>query len=262
MSAQLIKKIRTTNQIVFSLTLIAFCYLFIFYFLGFKKEGLAVIIVLISMAAPLLFNYFQLFFLARIWFLAAINIAVFIYSYLFGADAGIQLAYFSFVSIPWILFEFHEWKYILSGILMPIAGYYVFNYSTGFPLVTITPEVQHSIYLCMVIVVFVILTMTIMFFVYNQNLSEKYLLQANNSLMASEEGLKIRNEKLTEIAWIQSHKLRRPVATILGLIQLLDYRNPVNPENKKILDHINTAGKELDGIIGEINDMTQITDEE
>lgn len=94
MSKDLMKKVKITNQIVFTLSVIASCYLFIFYFLGFEKEGLAVMFVVASMAAPLFLNRYQLFSLARIWFLVAINLAVLIYSNIFGTDAGIRLAYF------------------------------------------------------------------------------------------------------------------------------------------------------------------------
>lgn len=255
MNAQLVKKIKTTNQVAFSLSLIATCYLFVFYFLGYKKEGIAVTLVVLSIIAPIALNYFKLYFFARIWFLAALNIAVFIYSHIFGADAGIQLTYFSFVCIPWVIFEFHDRKYIIAGILMSVAGYYIFNYSDGYPMVTIAPDVQHGIYLSMGIVVFLILSLSIMFFVYNQNVTEKFLIEANTTL-------EVRNEKLKEISWIQSHKLRRPVATILGLIQLINHKDPSDPENEETLNHINTAGKELDNIISEINDLTHISKEE
>ncbi len=261
MHKDLVKKIKITNQIVFSLSLIAFCYLFVFYFLGFKKEGVAVILIVASMITPLLLNYYGLFVMARVLFLVAINLAVLIYSLIFGAGAGIQFAYFSFVSLPWLIFEFKDWKYITTGVLLPIAGYYIIEYSNANPIVGITPELQHVIYISIVFVVFLILSLSMMFFTYQHFLSEKILIRSNTALVANRQKLELRNRKLEEIAWIQSHKLRKPVATILGLIGLINYKNLSDPENEVTLKHIKTAGDELDDIIAEIDKKTRVSDE-
>lgn len=260
MPKDLVKKIKITNQIVFSLSIIASCYLFVFYFLGFKKEGIAVILIVASMITPILLNYYKLFSLARIWFLVAINIAVLVYSNIFGSDAGIQLAYFSFVSLPWLIFEFSDWKYILAGVFLPMAGYGLTEFGNNYPMVAITPEMQKTIYISIVFVVFIILSLSMMFFAYQHFMSEKVLIQSNNALVSSQRKLELRNRKLEEIAWIQSHKLRKPVATILGLIQLINFKNPDDPENERTLHHIKTAGNELDEIIAEIDKKTRIRD--
>lgn len=261
MPKDLVKKIKITNQIVFSLSLIAFCYLFVFYFLGFKKEGIAVILIVASIITPLLLNHYGLFVLARIWFLVAINLAVLIYSFIFGTGAGIQFAYFSFVSLPWLIFEFRDQKYIAAGVLLPIVGYYIIEYSNAYPMVTITPELQHLIYVTIIFVVFIILSLSMMFFAYQHFLSEKVLIESNTTLVANRQKLELRNRKLEEIAWIQSHKLRKPVATILGLIGLINYENLSDPENEVTLKHIKTAGDELDDIIVEIDKKTRVGDE-
>jgi signal transduction histidine kinase len=56
--------------------------------------------------------------------------------------------------------------------------------------------------------------------------------------------LEIKNKKLEEYTFINAHKLRAPVATILGLIQLLDYKNLM--ENEKILDQLKKTATDLD----------------
>ena len=72
--------------------------------------------------------------------------------------------------------------------------------------------------------------------------------------------LKIReqNEKLIEIAWIQSHKVRSPVASILGLAELFDFQASGNEHNAEILDLIKTATFQLDDIIREVVEKTEI----
>lgn len=64
------------------------------------------------------------------------------------------------------------------------------------------------------------------------------------------------NEKLKNIAWIQSHKVRGPVATILGLINLLDISQPEDPANKDILLGIKEVSLQLDNVIREVVNNT------
>lgn len=64
------------------------------------------------------------------------------------------------------------------------------------------------------------------------------------------------NKKLHEISWLQSHKARSPVATILGLAPLLQADIESTEDNKKIVEGISTSCRQLDGIIKEINEYT------
>jgi signal transduction histidine kinase len=61
-----------------------------------------------------------------------------------------------------------------------------------------------------------------------------------------------KNERLQNIASISSHELRRPVATMLGLINIFDRKNFYNPTNKEIIEHLLTVGKEIDDVIRQI----------
>ncbi len=60
------------------------------------------------------------------------------------------------------------------------------------------------------------------------------------------------NEKFREIAWVQSHKVRSPVASILGLVPLFDYKVAGSKENIEILENIHLAAEELDVIIRKV----------
>ena len=57
------------------------------------------------------------------------------------------------------------------------------------------------------------------------------------------------NERLRHIASISSHELRRPVASMLGLINIIDFENFNNPENKETISHLLTVGQEIDVVI-------------
>jgi sensor histidine kinase regulating citrate/malate metabolism len=72
--------------------------------------------------------------------------------------------------------------------------------------------------------------------------------------------LKQQNNELLEIAWLQSHKVRSHVATILGLTQLINYNNPLDEGNLVILDGVRQSSEALDHVIREINDKTRMID--
>jgi len=59
-------------------------------------------------------------------------------------------------------------------------------------------------------------------------------------------------EVLQDIAVISSHDIRRPVSSIIGLLSLVDTRNPHNPENYQILEYMRLAAGELDAMIYQI----------
>lgn len=69
----------------------------------------------------------------------------------------------------------------------------------------------------------------------------------------NEEKIKERNSLLEEIAWLQSHEMRRPVANILGLMHLIKMEE--QDEDRKImlyLDHLEKATEHLDQVIHKV----------
>ncbi|TAF63383.1 MAG: PAS domain S-box protein [Cytophagales bacterium] len=80
---------------------------------------------------------------------------------------------------------------------------------------------------------------------YNRNINERK--QAEEKIIAQ-------NDILREIAWQQSHELRRPVASILGLIQVIetDYQNNDKSYSETYLQFLLKATQELDQIIHKI----------
>lgn len=72
--------------------------------------------------------------------------------------------------------------------------------------------------------------------------------------------LKEQNEKLMTIARLQSHIVRKPIANILGIINLIDLENPNDLSNLELIPQLEIASKELDTIIKEITlNTTEIT---
>ncbi len=60
------------------------------------------------------------------------------------------------------------------------------------------------------------------------------------------------NTALREIAFIESHKVRGPVATIMGLEQFFNYDDLTDPMNKEIMQSISKMIHDLDDIIREV----------
>lgn len=65
------------------------------------------------------------------------------------------------------------------------------------------------------------------------------------------------NVKLNEISWILSHELRAPLASILGLAPLLNYEDPTNPDNKKMIDWIIDSCRQLDTVIKQVDEKAK-----
>jgi len=72
------------------------------------------------------------------------------------------------------------------------------------------------------------------------------------------EKLKLQNEKLFEIAFLQSHQVRVPVAQILGLYNLFNFNNPSDPVNSEILRKLKITAETLDNVVHQVVQKTNI----
>jgi signal transduction histidine kinase len=68
--------------------------------------------------------------------------------------------------------------------------------------------------------------------------------------------LEKKNKALEEYAFINAHKLRSPVASILGLINLLN-KTPLTGEGQSILDHLKQSTDKLDDIVNSITKLIE-----
>ncbi|MES2618413.1 MAG: hypothetical protein V4613_11065 [Bacteroidota bacterium] len=73
----------------------------------------------------------------------------------------------------------------------------------------------------------------------------------------SENLLVINNQKLMDIASLQSHIVRKPVANIMGIVQMIDFENKSNPMNFELLKKLEDATNELDNVIHRIVENTE-----
>ncbi|OOQ60571.1 PAS domain S-box protein [Mucilaginibacter pedocola] len=76
------------------------------------------------------------------------------------------------------------------------------------------------------------------------------------SRLESEKEIIDQNERLRQIASLSSHELRRPVASMLGLINVIDFENFNNPENREAINLLHAVSNEIDEVIRTIVDNT------
>jgi CheY-like chemotaxis protein len=68
--------------------------------------------------------------------------------------------------------------------------------------------------------------------------------------------LKTQNQNLTEIAFLQSHQVRAPIARILGLFNLFNFHDLGDKINVEVLCNLKLAAESFDKIIHDIVDKT------
>lgn len=74
------------------------------------------------------------------------------------------------------------------------------------------------------------------------------------------EAIETQNEKLRDIAWIQSHMVRAPLARLLGLVEILKNENLSTIELGDFLDHVKESANELDNVVRDIVEKAQKID--
>jgi signal transduction histidine kinase len=86
-----------------------------------------------------------------------------------------------------------------------------------------------------------------------QNSLMQQLTESKERLMDKSKALQSQNERLEEFAFITSHNLRKPLANILGLIQLFNKNNSTDAENKLVIEKISEMADELDSLVRQSN---------
>lgn len=79
--------------------------------------------------------------------------------------------------------------------------------------------------------------------------------------VAMENRVRLSEKRLDEIAFINAHEVRAPLASILGLLNLLDFEE-VDSNNKQILSYLKKAANELEVIIHKVSESTYLDNEQ
>jgi len=74
------------------------------------------------------------------------------------------------------------------------------------------------------------------------------------------ERLERKNKDLDEFSHVISHNLRAPVATILGLNEIIDAKNPSAPTNFEIFSHLVQVVQNLDEVVKDLSIILEVRD--
>ena len=85
----------------------------------------------------------------------------------------------------------------------------------------------------------------------------KIILQDVSELRRYMRRIELQNKKLKKIAWVQSHRMRSPVATIIGMAELLNENDAADPINQEIIKNIKKESEKLDSMILEVEHITR-----
>jgi signal transduction histidine kinase len=76
-------------------------------------------------------------------------------------------------------------------------------------------------------------------------------------VLARTKHIEFQNRQLTEYAFFNAHKVRRPLARIIGLVQLMEIE-PELIQKEDLISKLSACSKELDGVIHEIKSILEI----
>ena len=78
----------------------------------------------------------------------------------------------------------------------------------------------------------------------------------------SEEKLRLNHLQLAEIIRFQSHDVRKSLANVLGILEMIDYSDCGNESNQELMQHLGKAANELDVALHQLTkDSNQILQE-
>ncbi len=69
--------------------------------------------------------------------------------------------------------------------------------------------------------------------------------------------IKTFNDTLRQIAWSNSHEMRKPVCSIISLVSLLKHTDN-HQERRQYLNMLDTAATELDNVLKHNEKMTEV----
>lgn len=91
----------------------------------------------------------------------------------------------------------------------------------------------------------------------NETVMVKVTVQDVSEIRRYMKRIELQNRKLKKIAWVQSHRMRSPIATILGMAELINEEEPTDPVNYEIIKAIKSQSLKLEDMILEVETITR-----
>lgn len=193
---------------------------------------------------------------ARMVYLLALNAIILFDASYIGNQSGIRDFFFISYTIPFLLFNVRDYKYIITSILFAVIAYnaypFVYPYFTAYNFDT---SIQQQISYINSYVIFTLFGGAVYVLAYYNYKTEQKLAESNKMLEEQALQLKRSNEDLEQFAYIISHDLKAPVRNIAGFMSLLKKQFGENstPTTRELVDMSKQSaerlGRQIDDIL-------------
>lgn len=107
---------------------------------------------------------------------------------------------------------------------------------------------ESFLYIAGIVILIVVIMVVVRKFMHSLKSNQQLATEKKKHLQR----IKAQSTVLMDIAYIQSHEVRGPLSTIMGLVELFNYEDPADPGNVELLEGIATVARRLDKIITEV----------
>jgi len=209
-------------------------------------------------------------------YVLSVVLGIFMAQFIYQMHGLFEMHFFAFIGSA-ILITYQNWKLQIPVTMVVVVHHATLGYlqDIGFSQVYFT---QLDYFTLQTFIIHVLLAAVIFFICglwayqlkkYNEiqivqtvqmaELQKEAQLSFERKLHA--EVLEKQNETLKEISWMQSHVIRAPLARIIGLIPLINDVKENRIEREKMLNYLVTSANELDDVIRDITDKTEVAEQ-
>ena len=132
-------------------------------------------------------------------------------------------------------------------------------------LITLSPEQIAKIEIYKGIGYVIVTGFLLFYFIRRRIKVEKFLFgklrETRKELIKNKDILEVKNKTLEEYAFIISHNIRRPLANILGLTELLNASEIKESNTNEIISKLKQSAEELDGLVKKSNKLLRSKNE-
>lgn len=132
-------------------------------------------------------------------------------------------------------------------------------------LITLSPEQIAKIEIYKGIGYVIVTGFLLFYFIRRRIKVEKFLFgklrETRKELIKNKDILEVKNKTLEEYAFIISHNIRRPLANILGLTELLNTSEIKESNTNEIISKLKQSAEELDGLVKKSNKLLRSKNE-
>jgi signal transduction histidine kinase len=187
-----------------------------------------------------------------------LNIILFIYANVIPKDNGIIFLYFPMISLYFVVFGYKEFieRYTLLGISVGILLLLELNNHQILGEEWHVEGVSHISYMLNLFTGIILTFFTYSFLIKSNHDAEQQLTQQANLILEQNKNLEKANKELDLFVYRSSHDMKAPVASIKGLLNLLQFEQISGPV-AEYFDKIQNRVYKLERYINEITEYSR-----